>query len=108
MRRLYVPRRHVAVDRLCVPVRCVEKERGCMCSGGASRQGVCVPVRPYWLYAPVRHVGSERLYMLGRRAGMERLYVPGRRAVARRLCVLGWLVERLCMHVRRGGAAVLA
>ena len=39
---------------------------------------------------------------------MERLYVPGRRAVARRLCVLGWLVERLCMHVRRDGAAVLA
>ena len=34
--------------------------------------------------------------------------MPGRRVVARRLCAIGRLVKRLCMHVRRVGAAVLA
>ena len=52
-----------------------------------------LPARPVRLYSPVRHVGAERLYVLGRRSGLDRLYlyVFGRRVVVRRLCVLGRL-----------------
>ena len=46
---------------------------------------------PVCLYAPVRHVETEWLYVFGRRSGFERLYVLGWRVVVRRLCVLGQL-----------------
>ena len=66
VRRLYVPWRHVAVDRLCVPMLRVEKQ-----------QLHLLGRRLVWLYALVRHVEAEWLYVLVRRARVERCMCSG-------------------------------